>query len=126
MTKSQYNAPSSPLFKEMHTLKLKDLCDSQILNFMYGFVNQNLPKPLLSMFELNRDIHSHATRQSTDPRPPKSNSYIMNNSFLCKGPRLWSELDHKIKVSKTKSSFKKRTQTLVKPVSRLNKQLKPY
>ena len=106
MTGSQYNDHTSPLFKEMKILKVTDLRDLHICQFMYGFVHQLLPKPLLSMFEYNRDIHEYHTRHCYDPRPPRANSKLLEKSYLCRGPKLWMELDGVTKTSKSMHSFK--------------------
>ena len=39
---------------------------------------------------------------------PMEGSDIMRKSFLYQGPKLWATLDDRLKVSKTKSSFKTR------------------
>ena len=46
MTGVRYNDPSSPLFKRLNILKLKDLFEQQVKLNMYDFVNTVLPEPL--------------------------------------------------------------------------------
>ena len=106
MTGSKYNDPSSPLFKCMHILKLKDIHNLHVEQFIYEFVNGMLPLPLLSIYECQSDTHEYNTRQSTGPRHMKAHTDLMHRSFLCKGPILWSKLDGNIKSSKTKTNFK--------------------
>ena len=102
-----YNAPSSPLFKELNIVKLKDLYTLHVKLFMYDFVNCSLPVSLLGIYEYHGDQHEHMTRHSTDPKPPKVNSEMTRRSFLYKGPCLWLSLDDQIKSSRSKASFKK-------------------
>ena len=71
MTGVRYNDPSSPLFKRLNILKLKDLFEQQVKLFVYNFVNKVLPGPLLGIYEYHGDIHGHETRHSTDPKIPK-------------------------------------------------------
>ena len=59
MTGSNYNDPSSPLFKCMHILKLKDIHNLHVEQFIYEFVNIMLPSPLLSIFECQSDTHEY-------------------------------------------------------------------
>ncbi len=103
-----YNAPSSPIFKELKIVKLKDLFELQVNIFMYDFVNGLLPEPLLGIYRYHGNIHEHETRHSTDPRPPKVNSEAMRRSLLYKGPCLWLTLDYHMKSSRSKLVFKKR------------------
>ena len=90
-------------------MKLKDLFEQQVKLFMYDFVNKVLPEPLLGIYEYHGDIHGHATRHSTDPKPPNVNTELMRRSFLYKGPCVWLALDMHIKSSKSRNVFKKRT-----------------
>ena len=105
---ARYNAPSSPIFKHLNILKLTDMYEVQLKLFMYGFVNKTIPAPLLNIYEYHGDIHNHATRHSTDPKPPKVNSELMRRSFLYTGPCLWLTLDDHIKSSKSKQICKNR------------------
>ena len=105
---AKYNDPSTPLFKILNILKLKDLYELQTIHFVYDFVNLFLPRPLLNVHTYHGNIHRHNTRHSTDPKPPKVNSEIMRKSFMYTGPTLWLSLDNNIKSSRSKSIFKKR------------------
>ncbi len=105
--RAKYNDPSSPLFKELGILKLRDLGDIQTQQFMYSFVNGKLSLPLQSIFEYHRDVHHYTTRHGNDPRAMRANTEFMNKSWFCKGPKLWMELDSTIKEAKTKQNFKK-------------------
>ena len=52
-----------------------------MLQYMYIFVNDDLPAPLLETFVYHRDVHTHATRHQNDPKPPKANSDLLARSF---------------------------------------------
>ena len=105
---ANFKSPSSPIFKQLGILKFQDIYELHTNVFIFNFVNGGLPNPLLGIYQYHRDIHEHNTRQSTDPRTPNVNSDIMRKSFLYQGPKLWATLDDRLKVSKTKSSFKTR------------------
>ena len=93
MTGARYKYPSSPLFKRLNILKLKDLFEQQVKLFMCDFVNKVLPDPLPGIYEYHGDIHGHETRHSTDPKPPNVNTEFIRRSFLYKGPCIWLALD---------------------------------
>ena len=105
LSNAHYNDHSSPLFKNAKVLKFHDLCYLDILKFMYSFVNNLLPEPLLFIFEFQRNVHGHLTRHRDDPRPLKAQSDLLSRSFLCKGPTEWMALDDDCKSAISKSSF---------------------
>lgn len=106
VTNSRYNETSLPLFKRLGILTLHDLYNQQIASFMYKFVNELVPSPLLDVFEYHGDIHTHFTRARTDPRAPNANSDIMRRSFLYTAPTVWMPLDTKLKSSNSHKAFK--------------------
>ncbi len=87
-----YNAHTDTIFKSLEILKLLDVLDLEMYKFTYSFTTRLLPPPLLCLFEFNKDIHSHDTRQKHDPRSQKHKSTYYNKSFLNKCPVLWSSL----------------------------------
>ena len=59
-----YNVTSSPLFKKLNILKVKDLYDLQIKQFVYKFINMTLPDPLLATYTYHGDRHEHIVDES--------------------------------------------------------------
>ncbi len=104
--KANYNAHSSPLFKESRVLKLKDIHKFQLCGMAYNFMNDTLPSPLKRMFKRNTDIHSVATRQIHDIYLPKVNNNLVKRSFIFESPNMWIQLDSAIKSTTTQSIFK--------------------
>ena len=82
------NEASSPIFKRLNILKLKDLHDLHVKLFVYQFVNVLLPVSLVRVYKYHGDEHEHNTRHSTYPRCPIVNTDIMHRSFLYTGPNL--------------------------------------
>ena len=107
MPGARYNDSSSPLFKRLNILKLKDPFEQQVKLFIYDFVNNVLPEPLLGIYEYHGDyIHGHETRHSTDPKPPNVITELMRRSFLYTGPCICLALDMHIKSSNSRNVFK--------------------
>ena len=50
-------AHTSPIFKELHLLKLPDIQILQICQFMFSYENKKLPYKFQEMFTLNSQIH---------------------------------------------------------------------
>ena len=62
ITFSEYDAHTSPLFKDLGILKIRDLFQYQISCIMWDFDHNDLPISLLSMFKKSSDTHNYATR----------------------------------------------------------------
>ena len=107
ITGAKYNESASQLFKTIGVLKLSDMLQVSMLQYMYRFVNDDLPAPLLETFVYHRDVHTHATRHQNDPKPPKANSDLLARSFICKAPIIWMNLDQSIRNANSKSTFKR-------------------
>ena len=103
---ARYNATSSPIFKRLGILKLTELYKLYVGDFMYGFVNNQLPSQLQTLFHYHGQGHEHNTRQSTDPRTPNATSELMRRSFLYAGPTQWLTLTDSLKSLRTKQMFK--------------------
>ena len=102
---AKFNESASPLYKNHRILKIGDLYELHLLQFMYDFVNQSLPHRLLNLYDYNTDIHNHNTRHSTDPRPPRCNIDAARRSFLVRAPSVWMGLDTLMKQSASKRAL---------------------
>lgn len=105
LTNSKYNAHTEQLFADNGILKIQDLVKCGVLKFMYDFVNNALPEPLMNILTFSKDNHSYPTRGGADVRYVKPSYKPLTESFICKGPPLWHNLDREIKVSKNSKSF---------------------
>jgi len=107
IARANYNAHTDELFVNLNLLKLNDMIDFSMLRLMYLHSKNSLPSPVLNLFNTNRDIHTYNTRHRNDPIIIRRNFSLLNKSFLCKGPLLWSGLNPVIKNCKTLVSFKR-------------------
>ena len=62
ITFSQFDSPSSPLFKSLQVIKFFDLVAFYIAIFMYKFHNELLPIAFHSFFTRVTNIHNYNTR----------------------------------------------------------------
>ena len=111
ITFSQYDSPSSPLFKSLQVIKFYDLVPFHIATFIYKFHNQLLPTAFHSFFTKVTNIHKYNTRlaakQSYYLPFVRTNYGKFNIRF--KGPSIWNCIDKDIK-SLSKAMFKKKIQ----------------
>ena len=64
MTFSDFRSHAYPLFIKLKLFKVRKIIKLQLIKLLYEFLDNFLPADLKEMFKLNRDIHSHHTRQS--------------------------------------------------------------
>ena len=62
MAKNRYNAPTEPLFKQLHLLKVKHIFEIQGLKVWYNYVNKKLTIHFRNMFIYNHELHRFETR----------------------------------------------------------------
>ena len=114
--RAQYNAHTSPLFKQMHVVKLHDLYQLQIAKYMYNCSKQNLPFPLTHIITFNETIHTYGTRNRNNPHITQRRISIVSKCLRHKGPEIWYLIPKNIQSTKTIKSFnnKKMQQCCVK------------
>ena len=64
ISKSDFTAHTSQIFKDFHLLKFQDIKKLQTSQFMFFIRNNSLPMGSQDMFTLNNPIHSYNTRSS--------------------------------------------------------------
>ena len=69
MTKSKYNAHTSPLYKKENLLTINDIFKLKCLKFYYRHEHSELPAYFNSFFEQNTHQHDTRARHLIDPLP---------------------------------------------------------
>jgi hypothetical protein len=105
VSKSNYNAHTEPLFKNLQILKLKDIFTFQLSKIMYSFINISLPDPLMTMFTVNTHIHSHETRQLHQPHIQYRKTAFLSKTFIYQAPETWYKLPETIRQLRSQYSF---------------------
>ncbi len=98
-------APTSPIFKRLHILKLMDLHELHVLKQMYLYTNHLIPQPIADLFVRNQDLHRYHTRHRANPRHMKYKFASTKNSFMCLGPQLWSKLKEAFTLASSSCAF---------------------
>ena len=96
-----YNAHTNPLFHKFRILKLWDIYNLQLAQFMFKMYTKELPKPLLERFVINSEIHGHYTRNRTNPRIPLVRTSIASKAIYYYPSCLWCNIDNEIKKYQT-------------------------
>ncbi len=94
---TSYTAHTNELFKKLQILKFPEIIEVELCKFVYSIIRRISPTPLNSIIQLNSETHQYNTRNKNDICIPKHKSTKFNNSFIIKGPSLWSALPYDVK-----------------------------
>ena len=113
ITNSQYNAPSSPLFKQERILPLEKLHQAELQKLMYRIHHSLIPNPIPSAFSFNPPAHPYPTRyRNTNPMTTQINRHhLSHKSFVHHAPLLWNTLSPDLKNSSSLKQFNKKIKT---------------
>ena len=92
VTKSNYLAHSAPLFSRLKVLDIYQINSFHVGKFMYKYQNRLLPSIFLELFQTSSQIHKYNTRSSSDLRPHKCRTNIMQFTVLFQGSKIWNAL----------------------------------
>ena len=101
-----YRAHTNELFFNNNILKVHDLYNYQLGQFMYQLENNSLPVTFKTMFVKNKTIHSYRTRNSEAYHLPLMRTRLAKLNISFSGPNFWNSLDVTIKDSPSLSYFK--------------------
>ena len=108
ITRSSIYTPVNNLFRELNTLKIKDIYKLELGKFMYRLNSNNLPSVFMKSFKKISEVHAHATRQTSNSNHflPRVNKSIGKLLLSYRGVQSWIDIDNDIK-SRHWVSFKK-------------------
>ena len=89
MGRTQHNAHTSPLFKQMYIIKLHDLYQLQIVKYMYNCSKQSLPFPLTHIITFNETIHTYSEIDILNPHITQRRISIVSKCLRHKDPEIW-------------------------------------
>jgi hypothetical protein len=99
---------SSPLYKLLGILQVKDFVYTRKCTFMYDYVNNKLPVAFSDYFTNSSEMHQHYTRYSTHNfHLPSVSSNSGKFSLKFSGIKTWSSLDNRDKLLPRKSLIKR-------------------
>ena len=100
------NAHTDLIFKELSVLKVNEVINLENLKLIFNVYRNSTPDPICEIFSSSASQHTYLTRHRHDPVFAEKRNYsAIQNSFICRGPSLWSNLDNSIKNSPSSDSF---------------------
>ena len=106
ISRSEYRAPSSPLFKRFGILKLPDIHKFQIYMFMHKYKYDLLPVSCSTLVRLKVDAACYDFRRENEFVTFNFFTEIRKKSISVIGPDLWNNLHDSIKNVSSISGFK--------------------
>ena len=103
---SAFRSHTDSLFFNNKILKINDLFQFQLGQFMYNYNNNSLPHIFHTMFPKNQSFHNYPTRRSNEFHLPLLRTLLAQNTFIYTGPKFWNSLDSNIKDAPSLNSFK--------------------
>ena len=86
--------------------------------FMYKASNNELPLQIAYLYKPNMNVHNHNTRQLRNAHIRFRRTQLASNQLNHKGPEIWQNLPHDIKMSKKlKTLTKSYTNYLLNTIS---------
>ena len=94
MTFSDFRAHTTPLFSKLKILKVRDVIKMQHLKLVFEFKQNALPDELMTLFEVDTNIHNYATSSATKDllHIPEIHTLTYGNKsirYLC--PLSWNQ-----------------------------------
>ena len=114
ISKSDYRAPSKPLFAKMKILDIFSIYSLQASSFIYLYHNNKLPLSFSEVFQTGSQIHHYSTRTSESYRSHSCRTNFKMFSILFQGPKIWNSLPMHIKAVSSFQSFKQLMKSLLR------------
>lgn len=94
---------SLPLFKKLNLLTIYDIFKYQVSCFIYKHINNLLPQPIASFFNLNLETHHYFTRQ-------RHNLHVTFHKYSftlrSQGPKIWNSIPLDLRNSLKNFNYK--------------------
>jgi hypothetical protein len=103
-----YNSHTKPIFRQFKILEFSNIYNLYLGKYMFLQLNGMLPKPLLTEYKSNSDIHSHNTRKCDCLHKYTRRTVVAANSFIFRGPEFWNNLPEDIRGCHTLQHYNKK------------------
>ena len=107
LTNSAFDAPSSPLIKNLGWMSITDLISFKLKQLVFKSLNNQAPQNICNLFQRNSDCSSRDLRNTaTDLRLPMNTSLNGKQSFSYRAAKLGNALGNEGKQAPSLASFK--------------------
>ena len=101
----RYRDHTVPTFKKEYILPIEQQIEFNALKFMHSYYYDYCPKSFKGTWKLNKDMNSQGTRAMNDFYIERVSMAYFDNHPLYKYPKLWNNMDDRLKVIPEKLEF---------------------
>ena len=105
--KSDFRAPSGPLFSKLRILNIFDLNKYLTMLFMFKYMHNLLPISCNTFIKLSNTVNNYSLRNVGFLRTEKFNTSCRENCISIRGPKLWNSFSNLSLTSFSIGLFKK-------------------
>ena len=110
--KADYRASTDQFYKDLGILKVDHIIKLELSKLMYSINKGTVPLNVANVF--NTQNHIYNTRFCSELRYQEHRQFsIMNNSFICLAPQIFSKIDPAIRECTSLNTFVKRCKNLL-------------
>ena len=107
----KYNAHTSKLFEINGITKFENIVKREGILMTYKYINKELPKAIMNLFENNIEISKKTTRE-TDRLHLKPKSNLKKGNIMFEILNSWNSIENSIRLQKNIPSIKKGLQKI--------------
>ena len=108
ITSSPFKAPSEPLFHSLNILNIHKIYLYFTSLFMFTYIKGSTPDIFNTMFLINKNVHSHSTRQINKMHIPLAKTAMVKRSIRYRGVTVWNYISDKFDYNCSISVYKKK------------------
>ena len=91
----------------MKLLKVKDIYETSLLQFVFKCINGKIIDPFKEYYHLRNEVHMHNTRSKSKINTAKYRTNLGKSTTHNTGATLWNNLDESITDIKSPGNFKR-------------------
>ena len=105
VAKIKYRESTFNTFKELNSLRIRELNELDFFFVMFKSYNNQLPKTKTNFYVSNFQIHNHDTRHADDCHLPRKSSRLGQYSLAYHGPKICNKIETKPRKIKSLHFF---------------------
>ena len=99
ITYTYHHVNNDQLYYNTGILPFKILVKQRIGLLMHKMANGNVPKPLQNLYQCNKNVHHHFTRQTNHLHSMRGNNEFIYITFVFQSVFIWNTVIQNINVS---------------------------
>ena len=108
ISNSEFNAHTSPIFKDLNLLPFNQINIYMTAVFMFRVINNLIPVAFQDMFLHIFNVHSYITRQANSLYIPRYRTTRCKFAIKCHGPIVWNTIPNYLQTISSLYLFKRK------------------